>query len=84
MEAIMSLDMVATRAINGFEVGETKKEAVHSITSFVETNYVSKTTLADMGNLPVEDAVMLNKKHGIEFVVNDGKVLGFKIKRGMM
>ncbi|MBU5312242.1 hypothetical protein KQI38_09400 [Tissierella carlieri] len=84
MEAIMSLDMVATRAINGIEVGETKQEAIHLITSFVESNYIRKTTLADMGSLPIKDAVVLNERHGIEFVVNDGKVMGFKIKKGMV
>lgn len=84
MEALANLNVVTIRAINGMEVGETKKEAVQSITSFVEKNYIRKTTLGDIGSLPVEDAVMLHEKHGLEFKVNDGKVLGFKIKGGLM
>lgn len=72
------LNTVVLRAINGLEAGESKQEAIQSITSFVGSNYIKKATFADIGNLPLEDAVMLNDVHGLEFSINDGKIKGIR------
>jgi hypothetical protein len=76
--ALNDLNSVVLRAINGMEAGDTKQEAVQSITSFVKMNYIRKATLGDLDNLPAEDAMMLHERHGIEFKVNDGKVSGVR------
>lgn len=78
MKGLNDLNSVVMCAINGMEAGDTKQEAAQSITSFVKANYVRKATLGDLGSLPLEDAILLHEKHGIEFKVNDGKVSGIR------
>jgi len=78
MERLNILSDVVMRAINGIEAGEQKKEAVQSVTSFVEENYMRKATFGDLGKLPLGDAVVLNKRYGMEFKVKDGKVSGVR------
>lgn len=82
MQAINTLNAVVMCAINGLEAGDTKKEAVQSITSFVEENYMRKATLGDLGSLPLAEAAALHEKYGMEFKVNDGKVLGVRFGSG--
>lgn len=82
MQALNSLNAVIMCAINGIEAGDTKKEAVQSITSFVEENYMRKATLGDLGSLPIGEAAALHERYGMEFKVNDGKVFGVRFGGG--
>lgn len=82
MVELNSLDVVVKRAINGLEAGDTKKEAIDSITAFVENNYI-RPTLKDINSMDVNDAIELNKRHGIEFNIADGKVIGIRMIGGL-
>lgn len=77
---INDLNSIVMRAINGFEAGETKQEAVQTITSFVRENYIKKLTLGDLGKLPLEEAMLLHEAHGIEFKISGGKVKGIRFR----
>lgn len=78
--AINDLNSIVMRAINGVEAGETKQEAIQTITSFVKDNYIKKATLGDLGSLPLEEAILLHETHGIEFNINGGKVKGIRFR----
>jgi len=81
MRTEMNLNEVVMCAINGVEVGDTKKEAVMSITSFVEANYINKATIQDLSNLSISEIEKLYEM-GFEFHINDGKVAGLILRQG--
>lgn len=78
MRALNCLNDVIMCAINGIEAGDTKREAVSSISTFVEENYMRKATFGDLGQLPIGEAAMLNERFGMEFKVKNGKVSGVR------
>ena len=76
---IMNLNQVVLRAINGFASGETKDEAVNTVTQFVKDNYFETVKLADIGMMSATQANQMHEKNGFEVCINDGKFQGFKI-----
>ncbi|GEM_PF-2449599 len=80
MEQVLSLKDVITCAINKIEVGETKKEAVQEITSYVENNYINKAMIQDLINLPLDDVAILHQE-GFDFGVNGGELNGIVLKK---
>lgn len=81
VNVVKTLDEVVLRAINGIEVGESKKEAVKEVSAFVDENYINKATLSDISILPAKDAADLYQKFGIEFHIKDGRFTGLRIER---
>ncbi len=79
--ALNNLNDVVTCAINKLEAGETKKEAVQEITSFVENNYINKETIQNLGTLSIIEVEKLHEM-GFEFEVNSGKVAGLRFVQG--
>ena len=75
MKGLTDLNSVVMCAINGMQAGDTKQEAVQSITSFVEGSYINKKTVQDLGNVSIEDVEKLHEM-GFEFNINDGRVTG--------
>lgn len=82
MHGLNCLSDVIMCAINSIEAGDSKKEAVQSIASFVEDHYMRKTKFADPGELPALEAKELNERCGMEYKVHDGKVLGIRFGGG--
>ena len=74
------LNEVVMGAINGIEAGDTKKEAVESIASFVEGNYINKDMIQDLSNLSIADVEKLGDL-GFVFNISDGKVSGMVLSR---
>lgn len=76
---IMNLNQIVLRAINGFASGETKDEAVNTVTQFVKDNYFETVKLSDIGMMSAKQANQMHEKSGFEVCINDGKFYGFKI-----
>ena len=83
MKGLTDLNSVVMCAINGMQAGDTKQEAVRSITSFVEGSYINKKTVQDLGNVSIEDVEKLHEM-GFEFNINDGRVTGLILRQGGM
>lgn len=75
MEALKNLNDVVVCAINSMDAGDSKKDVIHSITSYVKSKYIDMAEITDMENLSVTRAQWLHERFGIEFDVNAGNVI---------
>jgi hypothetical protein len=77
--ALNDLNSVVLRAINGIEAGDTKQEAVQSITSFVKKEYIPVMALKKLDQLLISEAQRLHEEYGIEFEISHDWING-KVK----